>query len=439
MRKVNWLSPAFPIVAIVLSLWPVWVWYLRRMTDGSDEPLGVIALIAGGILLWRNREEVALTKPGMIAAGGCLAIYAVGFPFFPPLIRAVLAIVAIACLSGSVLKRPGLWCLFLLSLPVVASLQFYLGYPMRWFSAAMADGILSLVGLDVARQGTELILNGNTPVGVDPPCSGVRMLWTGAFISALICAVGGYSWFRTAIFMLCGCFAVVLANGFRVTLLFVKESGLLDLPEWTHEGIGLLVFLLLVLALRKGAELGNAGVLEPNVPAERRCAVFGGRRVRIAFLLVSLLLAVQPVMQDRVMASQDRAQHFPGWPEEWQGHFLEPLRLSESEESFASAFPGEIAVFRAGNSKVIFRWVTRPTRLLHSSADCLRAEGYEIATERAGRFIATDSASGNRYWVEETIFNDSDSWAEVSTWFWSATFQRTTGPWWAVTTIQPAM
>lgn len=422
---------------IVLSFWPVWIWYFQRMTDGSDEPLGVIALIVGGLIIWWKREEIVLTEMGSIAAVACLVLYAGGYQILPPLIKAILAMFAIACLSGSLFRRLGLWCLFLLSLPVVASLQFYLGYPMRLFSALMADGILSLAGLDIVKQGTELILNGETPVGVDPPCSGIRMLWMGAFLTALICAVGGYGWLRTAIFMGCGCFAVVLANGFRVTLLFVKESGLLRLPEWTHDGIGILVFFLLVMALRKGAEMSNEATPESDHSTLGKRGVALKSRVAIVLLLACIFSAVLPLVSARGGSSEAGSVVFPGWPEKWQGHFLEPLRLSESEEKFASGFPGEIGVFRAGNSKVILRWVTRPTRLLHSSADCLRAEGYEIETERAGRFLATDAASETRYFVEEKIFNKTGSWREVSSWFWSATFHRTEGPWWAATTIKP--
>ena len=54
------LSRLWPAL-LVLSLWPVWLWSARRFLDGSDDPLGVLALLALFFSVWRARHQ--LTHP----------------------------------------------------------------------------------------------------------------------------------------------------------------------------------------------------------------------------------------------------------------------------------------------------------------------------------------------------------------------------------------
>ncbi|MEM7603228.1 MAG: hypothetical protein AAF357_17685, partial [Verrucomicrobiota bacterium] len=164
----------------------------------------------------------------------------------------------------------------------------------------------------------------------------------------------------------------------------------------------------------------------------RVSAMKGSRPVSLC--VVAIACGVLPLVLG-ARESENLPDHsFPGWPETWEGKFLEQEELTPSEEAFASRFPGKIAVFTTGPEKVIIRWVTRPTRLLHSSADCLRASGFQVETERAGTFLASDEFG--QYLVNESIYNDTEKWREVSPWFWAATFKQTKGPWWAVTTIR---
>ena len=34
------------LAAMVAAPWPVWRWYVARLSDGSDEPFGLVALLA---------------------------------------------------------------------------------------------------------------------------------------------------------------------------------------------------------------------------------------------------------------------------------------------------------------------------------------------------------------------------------------------------------
>lgn len=46
------------LAAQLAALWPTWAWMLRRLADGSDDPLGVMALTALGWFVWQGRAQL---------------------------------------------------------------------------------------------------------------------------------------------------------------------------------------------------------------------------------------------------------------------------------------------------------------------------------------------------------------------------------------------
>ncbi len=421
------------LVSALAAFWPVWRWYTLRMSDGSDEPFGIAALVAGLLLLVANRADLRLTRAGALAAAGTSAVYLAGFGILPPLVRALLALATLAFLSGTLRRHPAIWGLFALSLPVVASLQFYLGLPMRLATASSSVTILEVFGIEVQRQGTDFLWDGQA-IGVDPACSGVRMLWAGLFLVMMLCAARRVTWSGTMLATASGVLLVLAGNAVRASALFVKEAGLVSLPDWTHEGLGLLVFAGLVWGMGRLMPAVGPGRFEAT-PTVAETGV-----PRVAILGSAALLALAPALPS-VSSSPPSTAEFPGWPETWHEAPLEPLPLSTREARFAEDFPGKIGVFQCGERRLILRWVARPTRKLHSSADCLRAIGFEIENERPGLFMAS-SAQGD-WLVRESIREDLHSsshrqWREVSAWFWSASLGRSHGPWWAITEIRPA-
>ena len=150
--------------------------------------------------------------------------------------------------------------------------------------------------------------------------------------------------------------------------------------------------------------------------------------------------------------SVEKTNVFPGWPNSWEGCDLVPVELAAHEQAFADAIPGDLAVFRTTEGpwsrRLIVRWITAPTRKLHSSADCLRAEGFELerdwelgpADERWATWTAYHPEKGAAFRVRERLWTDADpaiAWTDVSGWFWDAAFRGKRGPWWAVTVIEP--
>jgi len=274
------------LVLQVTAFYPVWLWYAARMTDGSDEPWGLVALatalffvmrrkggnlpksrcalpspypspkgrgnfviIPGGSRSLRERVGVRVshgTSPSLLFPALSTLFYAASYFFAPRLIQAATAVAAIGCMVsalrwGKVAHAPTL-CLLLLSLPVVPSLQFYLGYPFRVVAGALAAPLLQMAGFAVVREGACLFW-GSEVIFIDAPCSGVRMLWTGLFCAFAVASFLDLSNSRT---MIAACFAVcaiILGNALRAAALFYVEAGIVSMPWWGHEAVGITVFL----------------------------------------------------------------------------------------------------------------------------------------------------------------------------------------------------
>jgi hypothetical protein len=141
--------------------------------------------------------------------------------------------------------------------------------------------------------------------------------------------------------------------------------------------------------------------------------------------------------------TSDAAAH--EWPVTWHGDTLRPLAPSAVEQRFAQRFPGHIGRFAAGERVWVLRDVSRPTRALHPASDCFRGLGYRIeqtqlqaeADQRLWRCFVAERG-GERLRVCERIVDAEDQgFVDASSWFWAAALGRSTGPWRAMTRVQP--
>ncbi|GHT85105.1 hypothetical protein AGMMS49543_15930 [Betaproteobacteria bacterium] len=137
----------------------------------------------------------------------------------------------------------------------------------------------------------------------------------------------------------------------------------------------------------------------------------------------------------------------PEWPTRWEGAALRPLALSAVEARFAQGFPGQIARLTNERDVLVWRYVTRPTRMLHPAADCYRAAGWRISDERleqteVGRwrcFTARSAREGEgALRVCERITDGAgQSFTDASAWYWAAALGQSSAPWQALTVARP--
>ncbi len=237
---------------LLLALWPHWIYMARRMVDGSDEPWGILALATVLVLVARDRAELSVpTRSALVASAALAVVAAAASLVLPDLAAAAVAMLALAFfLVHALPRRPAtpLVALLLLALPVIASLQFYLGFPLRVFAAHATSLLLALAGVDASAAGAAILHQGTT-VLVDAPCAGIGMLWVGSYTAALLSYLARADGARTATNAVAAALLVLAANVARNTALFFPEAGLVQWPAWSHEAIGLAALALAVVPI----------------------------------------------------------------------------------------------------------------------------------------------------------------------------------------------
>ena len=256
-------APAWLWIALqAAALWPTWRWMAARLVDGSDDPLGLLALAALAALLWSVRGQLrcAPRLPWLLAAlAGTLAATLLRGAL-APLVSSALAIVAWACGLLAVLPDArrgamrvhggGLWPaprhaiaaapvlgLAVLALPLIASLQFYAGYPLRVLTAEASRWLLA-AWFAVQREGSSLLVDGQLVI-VDAPCSGVQMAWAGYFTACAVALWAGRGG-RAFLLRLPLVGATVLAgNVLRNAVLVALEASGRGAGDLVHQAVGL--------------------------------------------------------------------------------------------------------------------------------------------------------------------------------------------------------
>lgn len=422
------------------SAWPLLWWVGKRMFDGSDEPLGILALVVAAVFLGSARKELRPRGRGL--AWGAALLFASAWSPLPNLAQGTLAVAALACAFGLPRRFPGAFVLLLLALPWMSSLDFFFGPPVREFIAHGAAMVLRSAGLAVDSCGAVLSVGGRL-VTVDPPCSGLGMLWQALFLAAALSA-----WFRlrvgkTITLLACAAALAVGANILRAATLFFPESGIVTWPHWTHQTVGLAWFGVALAPIwflaHRWAGRAAAVPMDPaaTAPLTRPIGIW------CASALGAVALHICPLGSAPDSGSLD----FLPWPTEWNGQPVTALSPDALEARFAADFPGQIRRSALPDGQVILRRVTRATRKLHPTADCLRASGFRLVG-MMNETVGTDggpvlayrmTAPDGRIWeIEESVRGLRDSFraASASDWFWHALAHPESGPWEAVTVMR---
>ena len=249
-------APAALWIALqTAALWPTGRWMAARVADGSDDPLGLLALAALGALLWSARGQLrAAPRLPWLAATMLRGDVT-------PLLTSLLAIVAWACgllaflpstRHGAMRAHDGvLWPapryaiaaapvlgLAVLALPLIASLQFYAGYPLRVLTAEASRWLLA-AWFTVQREGSSLLVDGQLVI-VDAPCSGVQMAWAGYFTACAVALLRGLPGRAFMLRLPLVGLTVLAGNVLRNTALVALEATGRAASPAVHEGIGLL-------------------------------------------------------------------------------------------------------------------------------------------------------------------------------------------------------
>ena len=250
IRLDRWPASAW-LALQAAALAPTWIWMARRLQDGSDDPLGLLALAALAGLAGSQRHALrAAPRLGWLALAGAGTVAAtllrtgIGpLPALPPLAAALVAVLALAAgllafLPRQVAKLPVIG-LAVLALPLLSSLQFYAGYPLRVITAEATRWLLA-PGFSVLREGSSLLVDGRLVI-VDAPCSGVQMAWLGYFCACVVALWARYGDRRFLARLPAVGLLVLAGNVLRNSVLVGFEGAGHALAPWLHEAVGLAV------------------------------------------------------------------------------------------------------------------------------------------------------------------------------------------------------
>jgi len=244
------MPPLVTCTLLTLAMWDGWRWYFHRVWSAPEEAASLVLTITflGAIRVVRRPESASPQRDSLAAFTTLLALYAASYMFLPPIGRAAIAIsTTLFCLHVIAFgERPpaAFWGLAALAMPVLPSLQFMLGYPMRIVSAALAVGLLQAQGLAVSRQGTFMVWR-DEMIQFDAPCSGVNMLWAGLLLTFMGCVALRLDAMKVILAVGSALVLAIVCNVLRASSLFYVEAGLIgQAPAWWHQGIGIAAFTL---------------------------------------------------------------------------------------------------------------------------------------------------------------------------------------------------
>ncbi|MCE5230809.1 exosortase/archaeosortase family protein [bacterium] len=245
MRRLNpgiWL-----VAAQAIAFWPAWRGYGLRAIDRSGEPWAILALMTfAAYLAAKRRAPVSPAANALVLPAIVLVIQIFAVPNRASLMFQMLlamlsfGLVVQGCWFGRRMHA-GAWGLAALALPILPALDFYLGYPLRIVTGYISEMLLRMSGFMVTLDGTALAWNGRL-IAVDAPCSGLRMMWAGFYLALTLACFTEQPLRRSAMMMAATLAAVIAGNALRASALFFSEAGLVKLPPWGHEAIGIVIF-----------------------------------------------------------------------------------------------------------------------------------------------------------------------------------------------------
>lgn len=256
LNQANLIWLGLTLLLPLVGFWRTWQWYFHRINASVEETFGLIAVVV--FLLYLAINQLCTTKQyfqfPLWPIAAMLVLYGLSYWWpVPSLIRAAIPFITMAMIFYWLFfgKHPPIsfWPLILLTLPLVPSLQFYLGYPARYISASLTVSMLQLQGLPVSQSGTYLQWHDQL-LQFDAPCSGVVMLWAGLFLTFFVGWIYQFNARKTLIAIIIAAVFVLIGNVLRASSLFYLEVGIVSFEQdWLHPAIGIAAFIMIAVGI----------------------------------------------------------------------------------------------------------------------------------------------------------------------------------------------
>ncbi|MCC6698850.1 MAG: archaeosortase/exosortase family protein [Candidatus Hydrogenedentes bacterium] len=439
-------------VPIVAACWGAGLHAWDRWTKGWGSPLSAYVFVGAVFLVWitpltafeRLDLRLGFARGWALAASSLLCAYACLFTRVPQLVSCELAAAALACTLLGLLpdelrcRSWGIGILLLLSMHVSTSVEFFVGYPLRFVSTWIAALMLG----PMAQSFGTALTDGINVYQIDAPCSGVKMLTSALVMGAALSVLLRLRPRATLALVAAAGVIAVLGNAHRAATLFVIGA-----PDTeAHAVIGVIVFAECAAVLvGLGAYMKRRELRRGQGPRRASPSSAAGPRTLGLLGVACVLASIAPLLAFPVSDARAATDMRVNWPDTWQGHALHPLPLSEAVQKHLRGFPGQWAQFTVEGTgqTLLLRTCTAATRDLHSAENCYlamggRCEALPSVRDTDGhvwsrfRYVPP---TGGRLEVQQCYFSVSGessggaledwirgapSWPDISAWYWAA-------------------
>jgi len=257
-----WIAPAWFALLLSVCFAPALAGMAMEWIQDDDMGHGLFVPVLAAWVAWQKRSEwsaipVEPSRWGLalvILGGAQLIAGTLGAEMFVARTAFLVSLVGVILHLGGMpwlraLAFPLLLLPFMIRIPAILYNQ--VTFPLQLFASAVAETVLSAIGIPVLREGNILEL-ASQKLSVVEACSGIRSLLSLSFLSLIYAYFFDQKvWMRGVLLVLTIPIAV-LANAFRVTLTGVLSEYKKELATgFFHslEGWGVFMVALLMLVL----------------------------------------------------------------------------------------------------------------------------------------------------------------------------------------------
>jgi exosortase len=245
---------------LVICYAPVLSFLISDWSTNEDMGHGFFVPVIAGYIVWQNRQRLkpAPLRPNYaglaIILFSALQLYiaTLGAELFLARTAFVFSLVGIILYLGGTYNLKVLFFplfLLLFMIPIPAIIYNQITFPLQLFASAVAESVLSAIGIPVLREGNVLEL-ANQKLSVVEACSGIRSLLSLGFLSLVYAYFfDNKVWMRAALLIATVPIAII-ANASRVTLTGILTEYKPEYAEgFFHSAQGWLIFMVALVFL----------------------------------------------------------------------------------------------------------------------------------------------------------------------------------------------
>jgi len=257
-----WVSPAWFALLLGVCFAQALAGMAMEWVQDDDMGHGLFVPVLAAWVAWQKRSEwsaipVEPSRWGLalvILGGAQLIAGTLGAEMFVARTAFLVSLVGVILHLGGMhwlraLAFPLLLLPFMIRIPAILYNQ--VTFPLQLFASAVAETVLSAIGIPVLREGNILEL-ASQKLSVVEACSGIRSLLSLSFLSLIYAYFFDQKVWMRGVLLLLTIPIAVLANAFRVTLTGVLSEYKKELATgFFHslEGWGVFMVALLMLVL----------------------------------------------------------------------------------------------------------------------------------------------------------------------------------------------